>query len=88
MGRLAVIGGNATRGIDIGADPWVAIDRHGSNGYALPHEIDHEANIRRLAEAGCDRILAIGSVGGLQPQFGPGTFVCPDDFISLGGSPT
>ena len=28
-------------------------------------------------------MLAVGSVGGLQPQFGPGTYVCPDDFIAL-----
>jgi 5'-methylthioadenosine phosphorylase len=49
----------------------------------LPHLIDHAANMRRLVDAGCDRVLGIASVGGLQPQFGPGTFVCPDDFISL-----
>jgi 5'-methylthioadenosine phosphorylase len=29
-------------------------------------------------------VLAIASVGGLHPQYGPGTFLCPDDFISLG----
>jgi 5'-methylthioadenosine phosphorylase len=84
MGRLAVVGGNATRGLDLDGAGWVALDRHqaGDGGYTLPHEIDHGANVRALAEAGCDRILGIGSVGGLQPQLGPGTFLCPDDFIA------
>lgn len=82
MGRLAVAGGNATELLDLGGDDWLAFHRHGTGGYVLPHEIDHEANLRRALEAGCDRVLAIGSVGGLQPQLGPGTFVCPDDFIS------
>lgn len=83
MGALAVVGGNATQDIDLGGRGWVAIDRHGGAGYVLPHEIDHEANMRRLLDGGCNRVLAIGSVGGLHPQLGPGTFLCPDDFISL-----
>lgn len=53
----------------------------------LPHRIDHVANMRALAEAGCDRVLALGSVGGLRPELGPGTFVCPDDFIALTAPP-
>jgi 5'-methylthioadenosine phosphorylase len=43
--------------------------------------------MRSLAEAGCDRVLALGSVGGLQPELVPGTFVCPVDFIALGAGP-
>ena len=87
MGGVAVVGGNATRGIELDAPAWEAIERHGENGYVLPHLIDHEANMRRLTKAGCDRVLGIGSVGGLQPQLGPGTFVCPDDFLALGATP-
>ena len=33
--------------------------------------------------AGCDRVLALSSVGGLRPELGPGTILCPDDFIAL-----
>lgn len=88
MPRLGVVGGNATRGLDLGGEDRVAIDRHGADGYTLPHRIDHAANLRRLADAGCDRVLGIASVGGLQPQYGPGTFLCPDDFISLDTSIT
>jgi 5'-methylthioinosine phosphorylase len=65
----------------------VLLQRHGGDRYVLPHRIDHVANMRYLAQAGCDRVLALGSVGGLQRELGPGTFVCPDDFIALGGGP-
>jgi 5'-methylthioadenosine phosphorylase len=88
MARLGVVGGNATRGIDLGGARWVAIDRHGGDGYTLPDRIDHAANMRALADAGCDRVLGLGSVGGLHPQYGPGTFLCPDDFIALDSSVT
>jgi 5'-methylthioadenosine phosphorylase len=57
--------------------------RHGADRYTPPHLIDHSANLRRLAGAGCDRVLAIGSVGSLRPELGVGSFVCPDDFIAL-----
>jgi 5'-methylthioadenosine phosphorylase len=65
----------------------VYVQRHGADRYVLPHRIDHVANLRSLADAGCDRVLGLGSVGGLHPGLVPGTFVCPDDFISLGGGP-
>jgi 5'-methylthioadenosine phosphorylase len=87
MGRLAVCGGNSIRGVSVPEGDWKVIQRHGPD-YALPHEIDNEANMRVLVEAGCDRVLAIGSVGGLRPELGPGTFVCPDGFIALGGTPS
>ncbi len=83
MGRLAVVGGNATRGLRLSDGAWTYLQRHGEAAYALPHEIDYEENMRRLARAGCDRVLAIGSVGGLRTELGPGTFACPDDFIAL-----
>ena len=51
--------------------------------YSPPHLIDHGANLRPLLAAGCDRVLAIGSVGSLRPELGVGSFVCPDDFIAL-----
>jgi 5'-methylthioadenosine phosphorylase len=57
--------------------------RHGSDSYTPPHLIDHAANLRRLADAGCDRVLAVGSVGSLRAELGAGSFVCPDDFIAL-----
>ena len=84
MGRLGLIAGSSLGDAEAPAGDWERLNRHRAGaGYVLPHRIDHEANVRRLLDAGCDRVLAVGSVGGLQPQFGPGTFVCPDDFIAL-----
>jgi 5'-methylthioadenosine phosphorylase len=86
MGRLALVGGSSIHGIEAGIDVGEAalFQRHGLEGYRLPHRIDHVANMRAVVEAGCDRVLAISSVGGLRPELGPGTFLCPDDFIAPG----
>jgi len=88
VGRLAVVAGSSIRGVDLAAGDAVLFQRHGLEGYTLPHRIDHVANMRALKEADCDRVLAVGSVGGLRAELGPGTFVCPDDFIALGIGPT
>jgi 5'-methylthioadenosine phosphorylase len=56
--------------------------------FIAPHDIDHGANLRALDELGCDRVLAIGSVGSLRPELTVGSFVCPDDFIALGSCVT
>jgi 5'-methylthioinosine phosphorylase len=67
--------------IDCG--PFVLLYRHGLTGYLAPDRIDHQANLSAVVEAGCDRVLGIGSVGGLRAELNPGTFVAPDDFIAL-----
>jgi 5'-methylthioinosine phosphorylase len=56
-------------------------------GYELPHRIDHVATMRALADTGCDRVLALSSVGGLRAELGPGTLLVPDDFIALDAEP-
>jgi 5'-methylthioadenosine phosphorylase len=88
VGRLALIVGSSLRGADVPEGDWEVLQRHGeASAYVLPHRIDHVANLRALVEAGCDRVLAIGSVGGLKPELGPGTFISPDDFIALDAEP-
>ena len=82
MGGLGVVLGSGAAGLIPTQDGIVSVDRHGEP-YALPHELDHEGNLRRLAEAGCNRVLGIASVGGLRPDLGPGTYLVPDDFIAL-----
>jgi 5'-methylthioinosine phosphorylase len=92
VGRLAVILGSSAAGpggaeIVMAVEPHaIVLQRHRGAGdaYVLPHRIDHAANLRWLAETGCDRVLAIASVGSLDPQLGVGSFVCPHDFIALG----
>lgn len=90
MGRLAVILGSNALGpggeqiAAAAAEHGAAIvQRHSGDPYVLPHLIDHEANLRPLAEQGCDRVLAISSVGSLRAELGVGGLVCPDDFIAL-----
>lgn len=93
MGRLAVILGSNALGpggeeiAAAAAEQGAAIvQRHRATDgtFVLPHAIDHEAALRPLVEQGCDRVLAIGSVGSLRPEeLGVGSLVCPDDFIAL-----
>jgi len=90
MGRLGVILGSNAIGpggdevaAAAGSAGAVVLRRHGGDSYVLPHLIDHEANLRSLAAAGCDRVLALGSVGSLRPEIEVGALVCPDDFIAL-----
>jgi 5'-methylthioadenosine phosphorylase len=61
----------------------VLLQRHGFVRYTTAARIDHPRNFAALAELGCDRVLAIGSVGGLRAELGVGTFLCPDDFVAL-----
>ena len=90
MGRLAVILGSSAVGPGGGEvaaacerHGALVLQRHGADCYRLPHLIDHAANLRSLVEGGCDRVLAVGSVGSLQAEIGVGSLVCPDDFIAL-----
>src|ERR1700679_4225580 len=96
MGRLAVIlGSNALGpgGAEIAAAAAehgaAIVQRHGGPGapYVLPDEIDHAANLRPLAEQGCDRVLAIGSVGSLSTELPGGRLICPDAFLPLHTAP-
>jgi 5'-methylthioadenosine phosphorylase len=92
LGRLGVLVGSSALGPggerltkavrEAGAVP---LQRHGGAGgaYVPPHRIDHEANLRRLSSEGCDRVLAVSSVGSLRAALGAGSLLCPDDFIAL-----
>jgi purine nucleoside phosphorylase len=90
MGRLAVMfgsnalvpGGEALRTLADDHEVTIA-QRHGADAYRLPHQIDHASNLRALAERGCDRVLAIGSVGSLSAELPVGSLLCPDDLIAL-----
>jgi len=88
VGRLALVAGSALRGAALPDGDWELLQRHGeAAAYVQPHRIDHVANMRALAEAGCGRVLAIGSVGGLRAELEPGTMLVPDDFIALDAAP-
>ncbi|MCQ8896039.1 S-methyl-5'-thioinosine phosphorylase [Limnobacter humi] len=59
----------------------VFLARHGYGHTLAPHEINYRANLWALAQLEIDGILAVASVGGIQPQFGPGTLMVPDQII-------
>ena len=61
----------------------VVIQRHGLDEFVSAPFINHRAHMRALADAGCDRILGVASVGSLRRDLPVGTFVAPDDFIAL-----
>jgi len=61
----------------------VLLQRHGFEDYTTAAKVDHARNFAALTELDCDRVLAVGSVGGLRAELGVGTFLCPDDFIAL-----
>ena len=65
----------------------VFLQRHGTGGYTAPHCIDHHAHAHALARVGCDRVLALSSVGALKLELDVGTVVVPDDFVALAQQP-
>jgi 5'-methylthioadenosine phosphorylase len=69
-------------------DDLAVLMRHGPSGTVPAHLVDHHANVRALVAAGCGRVLALGSAGGLHAHLGPGTVVVPDDFLALSTYPT
>ena len=82
--RIPVSGGPVV--ID-DADDVVFLQRHGVDGYTLPHRINHHAHAQALARVGCDRVLALASCGALRVEYEPGTVLVPDDFFSLAQQP-
>ena len=61
----------------------VVLQRHGLDHYTPAHLVRHADNLGALVALGCDRVLALSSVGGLRADVGVGTFLAPDDFIAL-----
>lgn len=62
----------------------VVLARHGIDSYTPAHLVDHARNLAAAQQCGCDRVLAICSVGSLHEELGVGSYLCPNDFIALG----
>jgi 5'-methylthioadenosine phosphorylase len=65
----------------------IFLQRHG-NPPLPPHRVNHKANIWAMKHLGVQEILAINSVGSLKLTIKPGTFLIPDDFLSIWHIPT
>jgi len=57
------------------------IARHSKNHTIPPHRVNYRANVWALKQLGVKRIIASAAVGSLREDYGPGTFVVPDQFI-------
>ncbi|MFN2613105.1 MAG: MTAP family purine nucleoside phosphorylase, partial [Solirubrobacterales bacterium] len=87
--RLAIVHGHSLPpGMTIETEGVVALPRHGLDHGVPAHLLDHHANIRAVCELGCDRVIALASVGGLRADLPAGTLVCPGDFFAPGVAPS
>jgi 5'-methylthioadenosine phosphorylase len=57
------------------------LTRHGTDHSVAPHLINYRANIWALASLGVRAILSSAAVGGVSPDYPPGTLALPDQFI-------
>ena len=66
----------------------VVLNRHGAGPAPLPpHAINHRANLRALADAGCADVLALCSVGSLRADLPPGSLAICSDYVCLQQGP-
>ena len=65
----------------IGNTPIAFLPRHGHDHSVAPHQINYRANLRALADAGVERIVAVAATGGIPERPGPGGIVIPDQLI-------
>ncbi|MEV7025197.1 S-methyl-5'-thioadenosine phosphorylase [Kitasatospora sp. NPDC093558] len=57
------------------------LPRHGRGHGLPPHRIDYRANLWALHALGVRQVLGPCAVGGLRPEYGPGTLLVPDQFV-------
>ena len=57
------------------------LPRHGRKHHLPPHLINYRANLWALRAAGVRQVLAPCAVGGLRPEYGPGTLLIPDQLV-------
>lgn len=57
------------------------LTRHGREHSVAPHRINHRANLWALRSLGVRAIVSSSAVGGLHPDYAPGTFVVTDQLI-------
>ncbi|MET8831524.1 S-methyl-5'-thioadenosine phosphorylase [Streptomyces sp. NPDC004610] len=65
------------------------LPRHGRGHHLPPHRINYRANLWALRSLGVRQVLGPSAVGGLRPDYGPGTLLIPDQLVdrTKGGRP-
>jgi 5'-methylthioadenosine phosphorylase len=66
---------------ELGGKTVAFLTRHGSDHSVAPHLINYRANIWALASIGVKAIVSSAAVGGVSPDYPPGTLALPDQFI-------
>ena len=69
--------------LDICGKKVAFIPRHASGHSIPPHKINYRANIDALKNIGVTKIIATNSVGSMNTEMPPGSFVIPDDFLDF-----
>ena len=69
--------------LDIFSKKVAFIPRHAKGHSIPPHKINFRANIDALKNVGVTQILATNSVGSMNLEMPPGSFVIPDDFLDF-----
>ncbi|WP_432249159.1 S-methyl-5'-thioadenosine phosphorylase [Streptomyces sanyensis] len=66
---------------EIGGRRVAFLPRHGRGHHLPPHRINYRANLWALRSVGVRQVLGPCAVGGLRPEYGPGTLLVPDQFV-------
>lgn len=66
---------------ELGGKRVAFLTRHGKGHSVPPHQIGFRANIWALASLGAKAIVSSSAVGGVHPDYPPGTLVVTDQFI-------
>ncbi|MEV0277781.1 S-methyl-5'-thioadenosine phosphorylase [Streptomyces sp. NPDC050610] len=66
---------------DIAGRKVAFLPRHGREHHLPPHRINYRANLWALRSVGARQVLGPCAVGGLRPEYGPGTLLIPDQLV-------
>ncbi|NIJ05895.1 MTAP family purine nucleoside phosphorylase [Frigoribacterium faeni] len=66
---------------EMGGRTVAFLTRHGKGHSVPPHRIDFRANVWALASLGARAVVSSSAVGGVSPEYPPGTMVVTDQFI-------
>ncbi|MGW6457426.1 S-methyl-5'-thioadenosine phosphorylase [Streptomyces sp. NPDC055078] len=66
---------------EVGGRKVAFLPRHGRGHHVPPHRINYRANLWALRSVGVRQVLAPCAVGGLRPEYGPGTLLVPDQLV-------
>lgn len=65
----------------LGGEPVVFLRRHGVRHEFAPHRVPSRANLWALRKAGVEGVIAVGTVGGVATDMGPGRIAVPDQLL-------